>query len=126
MLMVLMDHPRLKGGPGNGRGDTRQYPPEHQNLVMSRVFRQARHEVEDSTDHTHELAAVLVRESAHEQPRDDAGCVACDEELTDLIDVEAVVSVQRVDVRALHPVRQHHDEEDLPRKSMTSIKRQYR
>ena len=107
--VVLAHHPRLERREEERRGDAAGDAPDHQDVVVVRVLRRARQDVQHAVQLARALAAEAVGRRARERAEDHARPEAADEEHGDVVLAEAVRRVQRVHVRALQPVRRHRD-----------------
>ncbi len=99
---VLVDHPRLERAHQDRRADAAQQPPQHQDRVVVEVLRDARDGVQQHKDQAVRLAAVPVRHAAHNRAEHQTAAETHDEQHRDVSFLEAVLSIELVNVRALH------------------------
>ena len=105
--VVLGDHPGLEGGEEQGRRHTAAEAAKQQHGEGVDKLGERGSGVEHGEQQAHALAAVLVAESADESADEHGRREAGDEQESNLGTGEAVAGVERVDVGALEPVREH-------------------
>eukprot|EP00760_Papus_ankaliazontas_P013854 PhM_4_TR15910/c0_g1_i1/m.21298 len=108
--VVLAHHPGLEGGPQDRRREATEDAAEHEHGVVVEMLRGAREDVGDAVHNTRKLAAVPVGDGAGPRAEDHRGPKTCDKQDAIVVARVAVEVVELVDVRALEPVRGHHEQ----------------
>lgn len=109
-LVVLKDHPALKGGEEEACRQAAENAAKEQYTKVRRDLEQARERVQPAAPPREALAAIRVGKAAEQRAKEHGAAEAHDVQRGNVVLLEAVLLVQAVQVRALQPVGRRDEE----------------